>query len=73
MDRCVLREWVAGGGGLGGYFGEQDCQWASNSVLKDFTVDALSILAGSLFQNETAQMVKANWQRRVQHLCKWNL
>ncbi len=23
MGRCVLREWVVGGGGLDGYFGEQ--------------------------------------------------
>ncbi len=53
--RCVLREWVARGGGLDGYF------WASRGVLKDFTEDALTILAGSLFQNGTARIVKANW------------
>ncbi len=23
VDRCVLKEWVVGGGGLDGYFGEQ--------------------------------------------------
>ncbi len=33
------------GGGLHGYFGEQDCQWASRSVLKDFTEDALTFAA----------------------------
>ncbi len=31
----------------------RDCQWASRSVLKDFTVGALTISAGSLFQNKT--------------------
>ncbi len=31
VGRCVLREWVVGGGVLDGYFGEQ---WASRIVLK---------------------------------------
>ncbi len=56
-----------------GTSGNRDCQWASRSVLKDFTEDALTISAGSLLQNETVRMVKANWPRRVQHLCWWNL
>ncbi len=43
----VLRGWTDGGGGLDGYFGERDCQWASKSVLTDFTEDALTISAGS--------------------------
>ncbi len=34
----------------------RDCQWASGSVLKDFTEDALTISAGSLFQNRTARI-----------------
>ncbi len=46
---------------------------ASKSVLKDFTEDALTISAGSLFQNWTARIVKANWRRRVKHCCTWNL
>ncbi len=50
-----------------------DCQRASMSALKDFTDDALTILAGSLFQNGTSRMVKANWRRRVLHRCWWNL
>ncbi len=62
-----------GGGRLDGYFGEQACQWASRSALKDFTEDAFTISAGSLVQNGTARMVIANWRRRVQHLCWWNL
>ncbi len=45
--------------------GNRDCQWASMSVLKNFAEDALTISAGSLYQNETARMVKANWRRRV--------
>ncbi len=65
----MLREWVVEGGRLDGYFGEQDCQQASRSALKDFTDDTLTISAGSLFQNGTARMVKANWRRRVQHRC----
>ncbi len=43
-----------------GASGYRDCQWASRGVLKDFTEDALTISAGNLFQNGTAQMVKAN-------------
>ncbi len=42
---------------------------AEESVLKDFTDDALIISAGSFFQNGTARMPKAYWRRRVQHLC----
>ncbi len=34
-----------------GTSGNRDCQWASRSVLKDFTGNALTTLAGSLFQN----------------------
>ncbi len=51
----------------------RDCQWASRNVLKDFTKDALTISACSLFQNGTARIVKANWRRRLQHRCWWNL
>ncbi len=46
--------------------GNKGCQWRSGSVLKDFTEDALTISAGSLFQNGTARIVKANWRRCVQ-------
>ncbi len=53
--------------------GNGDCQWACRSVLKDFTEDALTISAGSLFQNVTDRIVKTNWRRRVQHRCWWNL
>ncbi len=56
-----------------GTSGNRDCQRASRSALKDFTDDALTISAGSLFQNETARMVKANWRRRVKHRFWWNL
>ncbi len=37
----------------------RDCQWASMSVLKDFTPEALTISADSLFQNGTARFVDA--------------
>ncbi len=56
-----------------GTSGNRDCQRASRSALKDFTEDALTILAGNLFRNGTARIVKANWRRRVQHCCWWNL
>ncbi len=56
-----------------GTSGNWDYQWASRSVLKDFTEEALTISAGNLFQNGTARIVKANWRRRVQHRCWWNL
>ncbi len=46
MDPCAQREWVGRGGGL---YGNRVCQLASRSVLKDFTDDALTISAGSLF------------------------
>ncbi len=59
------------GGGLDGYFGEQGLPVASRSVLKDFTKEALTISAGSLFQNGTARIMKANWRRCVQHRCWW--
>ncbi len=42
-----------------GTSGNRDCQRASRSALKDFTYDALTISAGSLFRNGTARMVKA--------------
>ncbi len=39
-----------------GTSGNRDCQRASMSALKDFTDDALTISAGSLFQNGPARM-----------------
>ncbi len=56
-----------------GTSGNRNCHRASRSVLKDFTEDALTISTGNLFQNGTAWMVEANWRRRVQHRCCWNL
>ncbi len=55
-----------------GASGKRACQWVSRGVLKDFTEDALTISAGRLLQNGTAQIVKANWRRRVQHRSWWN-
>ncbi len=40
-----------------GTSGNRDCQRASMSALKDFTAYALTISAGNLFHNGTAQMV----------------
>ncbi len=73
VGQCVLREWIAGGDGLYGYFWEQGRHWASKSFLKDFAEDALTISAGSLFHNGPDWMLKACWRRRVQHLCLRNL
>ncbi len=55
-----------------GTSGDRDCQRASRGALKDVTEDALTISAGTLFQNGTVRMVKANWRLRVQHRCWWN-
>ncbi len=41
-----------------GTSGDRDCQWASRSVLKDFTGGALTFSGDSLFQHVTAQIVK---------------
>ncbi len=46
-----------------GTSGNRDCHWAFRSVLKDFTEDALTISAGSFFQNGTIRMVGAHWGR----------
>ncbi len=46
---------------------------SGNRDFKDFTEDALTISAGSSFQNGTARIVKANRRRRVQHRCWWSL
>ncbi len=48
-----------------GASGNRDCQWSSRSALKDFAENALTISAGSLFQNGTARSLKAYWRRRV--------
>ncbi len=53
--------------------GNREGQWASSSDTKGFTKEALTILSGSLFQNRTGRIVKANWRRSVQHRCWWNL
>ncbi len=45
MGRCVLREWVEGGGGLDGYFGEQELSFGIQQSLERFyrgCVDYLS-------------------------------
>ncbi len=55
-----------------GSSGNRDCQWASRSVLKDFTEDVLTISTGNLFLDGTARMVKATWRRRV-YLYWWNM
>ncbi len=64
MGSCVQRKWVAGGGGLYGYF--RDSQLASRSVSNDITGDALAISAGILFQNGTGRM-KKSWIKETLH------
>ncbi len=57
-----------------GTSGNQDSQLASRSVLNGFADNALTMSAGSLFQNGTAGMLKAYWGRAGQkYLCWWNL
>ncbi len=36
MGRSVLREWVVGGGGIGGYFGEQELPVGIQECLEGF-------------------------------------
>ncbi len=56
-----------------GTSGEQGLPVGIHSVLKDFIEGALTISAGILFKNGAARIVNANWRRRVQHRCWWNL
>ncbi len=46
-----------------GVSGNRDSQLASRNVLNDFTDDALTASAGSIFQNGTARMLAAYWRR----------
>ncbi len=46
-----------------GAAGNRRWQWAFRGVLKDFTEDALTISAGSFFQNGTIRMVGAHGGR----------
>ncbi len=48
------------GSGLYGHFREQGQPVGAQNVLNDFNVDILPISAGSLFQNGTVQMLKAD-------------
>ncbi len=58
MGGCVLREiYVRGGGLLMGTSGNRDCQWASRSVLKNFTEDALTFSGDSLFPSLLMELI----------------
>ncbi len=48
----MLRDWVVRGGGLDGYYGEQELPVSTPECLERFTEDALTISGGSLFQNK---------------------
>ncbi len=48
-----------------GTSGKRDSQFAFRIPLNDFTGDALTISADSLFQNGIVRMIKAYWRRRV--------
>ncbi len=67
MGSCVKEEWAVGGCGLKATSVNRDSHLASRSVLNDFTDDALTISAGSLFQNVAARTLKAHWRLREQH------
>ncbi len=55
-----------------GTSGNKEYQFTARSVMNDFTVDVVTTPAGILFQNGSAQTLKAYWRRRIQHLCWWN-
>ncbi len=52
-------EWIVEGGGLDGYYGEHTLAVGIQGCL-DY---ALTISAGSFFQNGTIRMVGAHWGR----------
>ncbi len=56
----MLRELVGGGGGLDGYFGEQGLTVGIRSALRDFSEEAVTISAGSLFRNVTFALKHVN-------------
>ncbi len=72
VGRRVLGEWDVRGGGLDGYLREQGLPVGIHECLERFHPSALTISAGSLLQNGTVRIVKANWRRRLQHRCGWN-
>ncbi len=49
MVRCVLREWVVGGGGLDGYFGEQSLLVGIQECLERFHRGCVDYLSRQLF------------------------
>ncbi len=56
---------------MDGYIGEQGLPVGIQECLEKFHRRCVS--AGSLFQNGTARILKANWRRCVQHCRWWNL
>ncbi len=56
-----------------GTSGNRDCKWASRSVLKDFTEDALTISAGSLLKKWESRNCEGELATRVQHRSWLNL
>ncbi len=73
MDRCVLKEWVVRGGGLDGYFGEQELPAGIKECLERFHGRCVNYLSRQCVLKWGSRMVKANWRWRVQHRCWWNL
>ncbi len=45
VGRCVLREWVVGGGGLDGYFGEQSLPVGIQECLERFNRGCVGYLS----------------------------
>ncbi len=65
VESYVQKEWVVGGGLHQDTLGSKGSQMTSISVWNDFTGDAFTISVRGLFQNGTARMLSAHWQRRV--------
>ncbi len=51
MGRCVLREWVVGGGGLDGYFGEQGLAVGIQECLEGFHRGCVNYLSQQCVPN----------------------
>ncbi len=64
VGRCVLREWVVGGGGLDGYFGKQGLPVGIQGYRQSVPEDGLTISPGRLLQNGAAPMLNTYWRRQ---------
>ncbi len=73
MGRCVVREWVVGGGGLDGYPKEQGLEVGILGCLERFNLGCVDYLSRQFVPkwdcpNDEGEMATAR-----KHRCWWNL